>query len=144
MYFRLGARAIHRRTIHLGAIHLHNLNRSDQTIPIPGQCFYKPRVLGVIPQCLAQFIHGSVNAVFKINEGIGGPEFLLDLFPRHHLAGLLEERGENLERSLLELDFVAVSPHFTASKVYFKLSDAEARNCCGWDLHGGLNQLFRS
>jgi hypothetical protein len=56
--------------------------------------------------------------------------------------GPLEERGENLEGSLLELDFVAVAPHFTASKVYFKLSDTEARNCYGWYLHGGHNQLF--
>jgi hypothetical protein len=75
--------------------------------------------------------------VFEVNEGIGRPETLADLFPRHHLAGSLEERGENLEGSLLELDFVAVAPHLTASKVYFKLSDAEARNCCGWYLHGG-------
>ena len=80
--------------------------------------------------------------MFKVNEGIGRPETLADLFPRHHLAGSQEERGENLEGSLLELDFVAVAPHLTASKVYFKLSDAEARNCCGWYLHGGLNQLF--
>jgi hypothetical protein len=80
--------------------------------------------------------------VFKVNEGIGRPETLADLFSRHHLAGPLEERGENLERSLLELDFVAIAPHFTASKVYFKLSDAEARNCYRWYLHGGLNQLF--
>jgi hypothetical protein len=80
--------------------------------------------------------------VFKVNEGIVRPETLADLFSRHHLAGPLEERGENLERSLLELDFVAIAPHFTASKVYFKLSDAEARNCYRWYLHGGLNQLF--
>jgi hypothetical protein len=123
MYFHLGARAIHPRTIHLGAIRLHNLNRSDQTIAIAGQCFYKPRVLGVVPQCLAQFIHGSVNAVFKVNEGIGGPEFLLDLFPRHHFTVLLKERGENLEGSLLQLDLIAVAPQFTTSKVNLEVSD---------------------
>jgi hypothetical protein len=94
------------------------------------------------PNASRSLIHCSVNAVFKVNEGIGRPETLADLFPRHHLAGPLEERGENLEGSLLELDFVAVAPHFTASKVYFKLSDTEARNCYGWYLHGGHNQLF--
>jgi hypothetical protein len=52
--------------------------------------------------------------VFKVNEGIGRPETLADLFPRHHLAGPLEERGENLEGSLLELDLSPLrrtSPH---------------------------------
>jgi hypothetical protein len=76
-------------------------------------------------------------AVLKVNKGIAGPEFLLDLFPRHDFAGPLKERGENLERSLLEFDFVAVASYFTPSKVYFELSDAEARRCRGWFLHGG-------
>jgi hypothetical protein len=75
--------------------------------------------------------------VLKVNEGIGGPEFLLDLFPRHYIAGPLKERRENLERSLLELDLVDVASYFTASKVYFELSDAEARRCRRWFLHGG-------
>jgi hypothetical protein len=75
--------------------------------------------------------------VFKVNEGIGGPEILANLFPRHHFAWPLEERSENLEGSLLEPDFVAVASHFTASKIYFELSDTQARRCCGWYLHGG-------
>jgi hypothetical protein len=33
--------------------------------------------------------------------------------PRHDFAGPLKERGENLERSLLEFDFVAVASYFT-------------------------------
>jgi hypothetical protein len=76
-------------------------DRSNKTIPIAWQCLDETRVLGVISQRAAQFIHGSVNAVFKVNEGIGGPELLPDLFPGHHFAGPLEERGQNLEGSFL-------------------------------------------
>jgi hypothetical protein len=66
-------------------------------------------VLRVIPQRLAKLFHGGVDAVFKVNEGIGGPELLLELFPRHYFAGPLEEHSENLEGPLLELDLLAIS-----------------------------------
>jgi hypothetical protein len=65
--------------------------------------------------------------VLKVYEGISGPELLLHLLPRHHFARTLDERGQNLEGSFLELDLVAVAPQFTASKVNFEISDPEAR-----------------
>jgi hypothetical protein len=98
---------------------------------MPWQRFDEAGVLGVIPQRLAQFIHGGVDAVFKVNEGIGGPEPLLDLFPRHHLAGPLEEHGENLEGSFLQLDLAAVMAQFTSSKVNFELPDPDAHSSRG-------------
>jgi hypothetical protein len=100
------------------------------------------RILGVVPQRLPQFLHSSVNAVFKVHEGIGWPDFLPDLFPRQHFAGSLDERRQYLEGPLLELYFVTVEPHFTASKINFELSDPESRRSCGWYLHCGLDQLF--
>jgi hypothetical protein len=36
---------------------------------------------------------------------------------------MLNERGENLERSLLQFDLVAVAPQFTTSKVNLEVSD---------------------
>jgi hypothetical protein len=95
---------------------------------MPWQCLDEPWVLGVITQRLAQFIHGGVNAVFKVNEGIGGPELLLDLLPRHRLARPLEESGENLERSFLQLDLVPVVAQLTRSKVNFELPDPDAHS----------------
>jgi hypothetical protein len=100
-------------------------------------------ILGVIPQRLAQFFHSSINAVFKINEGIGGPELLLDIFPRYHLAGPVEECDENLEGSFLKPYLGAVATHFPTSKVHLELSDPETRGCRGWYLHGGARPAFR-
>jgi hypothetical protein len=80
---------------------LNYFDGSNKTIPIAWQCLDEPRVLGIISQCAAEFIHGGVNAVFKVNEGIGGPELLPDLFPGHHFAGPLEESCQNLEGSFL-------------------------------------------
>jgi hypothetical protein len=86
-----------------------DLNRSDETIPMAWQRYDEPWVLGIIPQRLAQFLHGSVNAVFKVNEGIGGPKLLPELFPCHHFTGPLEEHGEDLEGAFLKLDLLAIS-----------------------------------
>jgi hypothetical protein len=121
----------------------HDLNRGDKTIPTPWQGLDEPWILGVIPECFPQFFHSSINAVFKIYEGIGWPELLLDLLPRHHFAGPLDERGKNLEGSFLELYFLAPLPHFTASEVDLKFSDPDAHGCCCWYLHGGARPAFR-
>jgi hypothetical protein len=99
------ARTIRPRAVHLYAIRVNDLKRSDKAISIPWQRLDEAGVLDVVAQGLAQFIHGSVNAVFKVYERIGGPEFLLDLFARHDFARPLKERGENLEGPLLQLDF---------------------------------------
>jgi hypothetical protein len=79
----------------------HYFDGSNKTIPIARQRLDEPRILGLISQRDAQFIHRSVNAVFKVNEGIDWPELLLDLFPGHHFAGPLEKRSQNLEGAFL-------------------------------------------
>jgi hypothetical protein len=111
---------------------------------VPGQCLDVSRVLDVIAQRLAQLIHSGVNAVFEVNESIGGPESLPDLFPGDHFAGALKERCENLERPFLKLDLDVVMPQFTATKVSFEVPDPEARGCRGWYLHGGVLPAFES
>src|SRR5271166_2677266 len=119
---------------------LDDLNRSDKTIPNPRQCLDEPRVLSVVPEGLAQFVHSGINAVFEVHEGIAGPELLPDCVPRHYLAGPLQEFAKNLARVSLELDLGAVVPHLTTSKVHLELSDPEARRRIGWHLHGELYQ----
>jgi len=76
--FRRCRRCFRLRTCASG---LDNFNRSDKTIPVSWQRRDEPWILGVVPQCLAQFFHSSINAVFKVYEGIGGPEFLPGSLP---------------------------------------------------------------
>jgi hypothetical protein len=102
------------------------------------QSLYEPWVLRIIPQRLAKFFHGGVNAMFEINEGISGPEFLLEVFPGHYFARTLEEHGENLEGPLLELDLLATSAQFPPSKINFELSNPDAPRSTGRNLHGGV------
>src|ERR1700739_2059245 len=119
---------------------LDDLDRCDQTIPAPGQGFDKPRIFSIIAERFAQLLHSGINAVFKIDKGIVGPEFSLNLFPGYHFPGTFKESGKNLERPLLEPDLVAIAPQFSAAKVNFELSDAEARIRCCWLWHGGAYQ----
>ncbi|HEY2468484.1 MAG TPA: hypothetical protein VGI45_11705 [Terracidiphilus sp.] len=100
-------------------------------------------ILGVVSQRLPQFLYSGIDTVLKVYEGIGWPKLLPDLFPRYHVAGPLDERGQNLEGSLLKLYLLTVAPHLTTSKVNFELSDPEARGCCGWYLHGGARPANR-
>jgi hypothetical protein len=109
---------------------------------MPWQRLDEPWVLSVIAQRLAQFIYGGVDAVFKVNEGTGGPELLLDLFSRHYFAGPPEERGEKLKGSFLQFDFVALVAHFTGSKVNFELPDSDTCWSRGGYLHGGVTTAF--
>jgi hypothetical protein len=74
-----------------------DLNRGDKAIAMPWQCLNELRVLGVITQGPAQFLDGSVSTVFKVNEGVGRPELLLELLPRYHFTRPVKEDGENLE-----------------------------------------------
>ena len=128
---------------HFWGRYLHDLNRGDQTIAAPWQGLDEPWILGVIPKCLAQFFHSRINAVFKIYEGVGGPELLLNLLPRHHFAGPLDERSKNLERPFLKLYLLASVPHLTASEINFEFSDPDAHGCSSWYLHGGARPAFR-
>jgi hypothetical protein len=112
-------------------IFLEYMNRSDQSIAMPWQSFDISRVLDVVCKGLAQFIDSGINTVFEVNEGVGGPEILPDLFSSDHFAGALQERRKNLEWPLLKLDLFPVAPQLTAAKISFEISDAEAHGCRG-------------
>jgi hypothetical protein len=73
-YFHLGV-GTWARTIRLHTIRRSDIHWRDKTISIPWQSLDEPGVLDVVAQGLAQFIHGRVNAVFEVNEGIGGQSF---------------------------------------------------------------------
>src|SRR2546423_752956 len=75
--------------------------RSQEAVSAPGQSLNEARVIGVVAQRFAQLVDRPVETALEIHEGVGGPEFLLDLFPGHHLAGPVQQNGQNLKRLLL-------------------------------------------
>ena len=48
--------------------------------------------LGFIPQGMAESVYGFVQAALKVDEGVIGPEFIGQFFPRHYLAGAFQQQ----------------------------------------------------
>src|SRR5207248_605858 len=78
------------------------LNGSNETVAASRQCFDIARLVGRVPQRLAQPVHGRVQSVLKIDERTACPKLLLKLVPGDHLARLPDESRQNLQRLSLK------------------------------------------
>src|SRR6202007_2784559 len=100
-------------------------NRSDKTIPAPGQSFYETWRFGSVPKRFPQPLNGIINSVIEINEGIGGPNILAQVFARNDPARLFQQNPKNLERLLLQADPGSVLlAQFSGLRVQFKAREA--------------------
>jgi hypothetical protein len=63
---------------------------------------------------------GAVQAMIEIDEGVGRPNPLPQLFLGHYLAGVFDEDCENLERLFLQLDPDSPLAQFAGLEVQFK------------------------
>jgi len=60
---------------------------SDKAVAAFGESFDEARVVGFVGEGVAEFVDGGVEAVFEIDEGIFGPEALLELLAGDDEAG---------------------------------------------------------
>jgi len=63
---------------------------SDEAISTAGQRFDVARAGRGISQGFAHFVDGRVQAVIEVDERIGGPEFLLQLFAGDDFSGTFQ------------------------------------------------------
>ena len=61
----------------------------------------------------------------EIDEGVGRPELLLQLLPGDHIAGTLQQHGQNLEGLLLEFDPQPVPAQLAGVQVGLKGAEAD-------------------
>ena len=66
--------------------------------------FDETRVVGGIIKGRAQLLHGSVEAVVKLDERVGRPEPLADLFPCDQFTRTIQQHPEDLEGLVLKFD----------------------------------------
>src|SRR5258708_18642215 len=98
----------------------------DEAISATGQ---RLDVLGAerrIAQAFAELIYGRVQAMVEVHEGIGGPQFLAQIFAGHHFSMALQKHGQYLKRLFLQAELDAVLAEFASRKI--KLEDSEAHN----------------
>jgi len=53
----------------------------------------------------------------EVHKRVGRPDLLPQLFPRHHVAGTLQQNRQNLEGPLLELDLSSVLMELAGAEI---------------------------
>src|SRR5215471_4188823 len=91
--------------------------------------------VGGISQRGPQLGHGFVEASVKIHEGLRGPQPLPDLLPRHQVARMLHEEGEDLKRLVLEFYTDPVLAQLGRFEVHLKRAKALCPKHPARDLH---------
>lgn len=95
-----------------------------KTVAVPMYCLDVSGVSGRIPQRRAKFGHGLVQTAIEINEGVLRPECLANLLTSHQFSRTLQEKGQQLERLLLQFDFDSELTKLGGAQVYFEDTEA--------------------
>ena len=98
----------------------------DKSIPAARQGLDVARTGCGIAKGLAQLVYGGVQAVVEIDEGVGGPELLLQLLAGDHVAGALQQQRQHLEGLPLQAQLDSALAQFACAEI--KLKDSEARD----------------
>src|SRR5579884_3405628 len=109
-----------------------DLDRCNETVASARLGFDETRVRGGVAQRFAQLVDSSIQAVVEIDEGIGGPEAVAEVFAGDDIARALEQDNQYLERLFLELDFAAIAKEFARADIGFEDSEAIARDVGQW------------
>ena len=103
-----------------------NSDRGYETVAAARQSFDEARVFAGILQGLAQSVHGLVQALVEIYEGICGPQPLHQLIAGDQLAGTLQQEDEDLQWLILKVGNGSVDTEFTCARVECELSETDA------------------
>jgi hypothetical protein len=68
--------------------------------------------------------------MFKVDEGVGGPEFPMKLLARNQLTGVVEETDQDLNRLPFKPDFSALPLELAGTQI--KLEDPESNQPRQW------------
>lgn len=68
-------------------------HRGNEPVAATRQSLYMAGLLGIIFQCLAQFLNRRIDTVFKVYKGIDRPESAPKFFSGDHFSRLVEEDG---------------------------------------------------
>jgi hypothetical protein len=83
----------------------------------------------VVAQSLAQFVHGNAQTVIEVDCRVRIPKPLLKGFAGYDLAGLFEQRRQELERLGLKADANAGTAQLSALQIGFKYTELYPLGC---------------
>ena len=83
------------------------LDGRHETVSAPGNRFHIARAGGRISQRFPYLVDGRVQTVIEIDKCIRRPKFLAKVIPRHHLAGVIQQKFQYLEGLFLQSNSAA-------------------------------------
>ena len=82
-------------------------------------------IVGVVAQRLPQLANDAVQADVEVNKGIGGPQFLLQVFARHYPSSVCDQLGKHAEGLFLQFCPHSVLAQFRIALGEFEGSEAK-------------------
>src|SRR5580700_5171788 len=111
--------------------------RSQKSVPVARDGFDVTWALRGIAQGGAQLGHGFVEAAIKIDEGMGMPKFLAEFLAGYDFPRMFQQKRENLEGLLLQLDANTAFAQLCRAQIYFKDAKAPTLRAAFRALHTG-------
>ena len=105
------------------------MHRRDEPVSAARKCLDESRSVGGVAQYLSQARDGVVEAVVKVNKGIGWPDLGVQLFAGHQIATASEQNLEYLQGLTLQTELNAVLLEFTSA--YIQLKNVETQHTGG-------------
>jgi hypothetical protein len=85
-------------------------------------------VLARVAKRQPDLLDGGVQAVLEVHVQVIRPQPPAQLFPRHQLAGALQEQGQDLERLLLQPEAGPVAPDDLRLKARLERPEANEKS----------------
>jgi hypothetical protein len=85
------------------------LNRSNEAVPAFGERFDESGVRRVIAERISKLREGNPETLVKIHKRIACPQPLAEFLAGDNLAMSLDEPEQQLERLVLDADFMSLS-----------------------------------
>jgi hypothetical protein len=106
-------------------------DRGNELVTATANRSHEAGPVGVVVEGLTEFVDGSVQAVVKVHEGVGGPESVTELVPLDHLARTFQKNLKNVKRAVLKLDSYPILAKFRPGKIGLVRSETHNTNCAG-------------
>ena len=100
------------------------LYRRHESVATPGQRFDVDGVVGRVSQGLAQLVDGLVQALLIIHERAVGPKAPLEVLAGNDLAGLFEQRRQDLDWLFLHFQTDAVFGELASLRVELEYAES--------------------
>src|SRR5271163_272944 len=85
-----------------GGRRISDIHRRDEPVSAARQRFYVAGPLGRVAEDLAKARNRIVQAMVEIDKSVGRPNLCSQLLESDHIAGALEQSGQNLQRLTLQ------------------------------------------